>query len=472
MTLSSTSPSHQQEVDTTTTTTSRGAPHSGASLTSTMPASMPGTITQANDRMYRHGRQLVSIGETPEVAHNVGQSGSLHLSGTLGPSNPPSALNRSGSQAIVQPPRPIRLMEKKFDALEKRCDQQQEQYNRLEKQYHAVVKHSKSQDRKIQRLEDRLKDHYQRCDSNQEDCANQISKILRDISTIREDMEQQISRVHKQSSEMRTDMGDIRSRMTENALLNGNPATSTHIVVGAESITRFLNSGVMHNNGGQQFGQKYKGHSHNRNNHQPHRRFHTPPGKFEGRHLPGPNRFRSEGVRGNNDGWHPSMPPPQNHPRGNGNKYNMDNSDRPPSDRSFQFNRSWEGQTADPSRQPSVGSQLPVKKRRWGPRLNDPNGIDVLPTAPNPDDAKVGDTHVADSVQSPESAGPLSMTITNQNIRVRSQSPSDFWEDDYEQRDEDRAPTGEASGSASAPGKGTITAVSGDAVERNPWASP
>jgi hypothetical protein len=241
MTLSPTSPSHQHKVDTTATTISRGAQHSGASLPSKMPTSVPGTITQGNDRMYRRGRQLVSIGEThEEVAHSVGQSGPLHLSGAMGPSNPPSALNRSGSQAIVQPPRPIRLMEKKFDALEKRCDQQQEQYNRLEKQYNALVKHGKSQDRKIQRLEDRLKDHSQRCDSNKEDCTNQIFKVLRDISTLREDMEQQISRVHKQSSEMRTDMGEIRSRMTENALLNGNPATSTHIVVGAESLTHLL----------------------------------------------------------------------------------------------------------------------------------------------------------------------------------------------------------------------------------------
>ena len=237
MSLSSTSSSHQQKVD--TTATGRGTPHPSASFTSNMPASMPGTITQANDRMYRPGRQLVPIGETPEeVAHSVSQSGPLHLSGALGSSNPPSALNRSGSQAIVQPPRPVRLMEKKFDALVKRCDQQQEQYNRLEKQYNALVKHTKSQDRKIQRYEDRLKDRFQRFESDQEDYANQMSKVLRDISAIREDTEQQISRVHKQSSEMRADVGEIRSRITEN--FNGNPATSTHIVVGAESITRLL----------------------------------------------------------------------------------------------------------------------------------------------------------------------------------------------------------------------------------------
>jgi hypothetical protein len=189
------------------------------------------------------------------------------------------------------------------------------------------------------------------------------------------------------------------------------------------------------------------------------------------------------------------MPPPQNYSHGNGNNYNRDNSDHPPSDQSFQFNRSWGSRTADLSRQPNVGSQLPVKKRRWGPKLNDPNGTDVSPTAPSPDNAKDG--HVADNLQSPESAAPLSITRTNQGqfidvqlsdiwliawlldiIRVRSQSPTDFWEDDYEQRDEDRAPavrgdflkdtqfktrpTGEASGSASAPGEETITAVGGE----------
>jgi len=63
------------------------------------------------------------------------------------------------------------------------------------------------------------------------------------------------------------------------------------------------------------------------------------------------------------------------------------------------------------------------------------------------------------------------MTTTNQDTGVRSQSPSDFWEDDYD-RDDDDAPTGEASGSSSAPGEGTITAVHGDVVEQNPWASP
>lgn len=180
-------------------------------------------------------------------------------------------------------------------------------------------------------------------------------------------------------------------------------------------------------------------------------------------------------------GWQPpSMPPPQNYPHGNGNKYNMGNSDRLPSDQSFQFNRSGEGRTADPPRQPDRESQLPVRKRRWGPRLNDPNGIEVSPTAPSPDNAKVGErTHVVDSAQSLESAVPLSMTTTNQgqfidmqlsdiwliawllDTGVRSQSPSDFWEDDYD-RDDDDAPTGEASGSSSAPGEGTITAVHGE----------
>jgi hypothetical protein len=245
MAVSSTSTSRKHKVDTTPTT---GAQRSGAASISETSANAPDTVMRRSDLMYRndrHGRQPVSIGRTPEegiarAAIHSFVDKPLRSSGVPGPSNPPSApLNASVSQAVGHPPRPIRIMDKKFDALEKRFDQYEE---RMEKHVNGLMKQKKTNERKIQKLENQvefLTDQLQRFESRQEVYTSQIPKIQRDISSLREDTEQQISRVHQQSSDMRTDMGEIRSRVTENAQINANPATSTHILVPAESLSRF-----------------------------------------------------------------------------------------------------------------------------------------------------------------------------------------------------------------------------------------
>jgi hypothetical protein len=205
----------------------------------------------------------------------------------------------------------------------------------------------------------------------------------------------------------------------------------------------------------------------------------------------------------------------------------MDTSDRPPSDQPSQFNQHRRVPTPDSSRQPCVGPQPFVRKRYWGPpHSNQPvsgaNSIKISPTVPSLDNAENREhSHAADSVHSPESSPPLSTSPPQGQLidiqlssfwliekllyieRVRSRSPNDFWEDDYE-RDEDPGPairknflrdtqfqirpTHAPSAPALAPSEGSIT-VGGEylfvvlshpkislqptgPVEQNPWATP
>jgi hypothetical protein len=163
-------------------------------------------------------------------------------------------------------------------------------------------------------------------------------------------------------------------------------------------------------------------------------------------------------------GWHPArynaMPPPQIYPHGNGHRYSTDTYNRPPSDQYFQPNHQ-RGRMAGPSRLPYGGpppDRVPMRRRSYRrPPRNRPvvraNSVDVPPTAPNPDSGEdFEQTRAVAATLLPFTISPnqgmshrqaaISFLLI-QSFSVdqdRSRSPTVFWEDNYEQREEEPTP--------------------------------
>jgi hypothetical protein len=207
-------------------------------------ANATGTVVRRANHVHGHGHRSslpvtkdATAGEDP--AHNVSHNFSdkpLRTSGAAGPS-PPTLPNTNIALTPSYQARATRQLEKKFDALEKRFDDQINQIN-------VLLKKNKALERKVHKLEgqaSRFQDQLLRNSSRQEEYnASQKFRTLREFSAFRDDIEQQTSRIQKQYSDVRSDVGEIRARMAEQAQIGVGPSTSTHIVVQADAISRLL----------------------------------------------------------------------------------------------------------------------------------------------------------------------------------------------------------------------------------------